>query len=80
LSKVTDVSVFVDGAFVDHAMYGLPKPEIKDTYPDAPINIVFVYALDTTKFSNGNHSVTVKATDANGKVATYPNAHVTVSN
>lgn len=80
LSKVTDVSVFVDGTFIDHAMYGLPKPEIKDTYPDAPINIVFVYTLDTTKLSNGNHAVTVKATDANGKVATYPNAHVKISN
>ena len=26
------------------------------------------------------HSVTVKVTDANGKVATYPNAHVKISN
>jgi hypothetical protein len=79
-SPVTDVQVVVDGAAVGIATYGISRPGVVEAMPGQTANAGFEYALDTTKFSNGAHTVTIKATDTNGNIAIFPTCHVSVSN
>lgn len=79
LSAITSIDVFVDGNRVGSATFGLPR-DISDAFPGAPTDLGYQYSLDSTTLSNGSHTITVKATDANGRVATFRTAQVTVSN
>jgi len=49
---VASVTVLVDGNQVASATLGISRP-----VPDAPTNTGFQYSLDTTKLSNGRHSL-----------------------
>ena len=80
LSAMASIDVFVDGNRVGSATYGLPRPDVGNAFPGAPVNLGYQYSLDSTQLSNGSHTIIVKATDANGRVATFPTAQVTVSN
>lgn len=80
LSGITSVDVFVDGSQVGSATYGTSRPDVSTIFPGAPSNVGFQYSLDTTKFSNGSHTIVVKATDVTGKVATFATTQVTISN
>jgi hypothetical protein len=80
LPGMASVDVFVDGNRVGSADLGLSRPDIPIFFPGAPSNTGFRYALDTTAFPNGSHSVVVKATDNNGNVATYATQQMTISN
>lgn len=80
LSGVANVDVFVDGNRVGSATYGLTRSDVPVAYPGAPINTGFQYSLDTTKLSNGSHSIVVKAIDNGGKVATFATKQVVISN
>ena len=62
LSDVTNVGGFVDETFLAYASSGLSRPDIKDSYPDAPDIVGFEYSLDTTESSKGSHAVVVKVT------------------
>ena len=78
--KVAKVEILVDGVADGIASYGSPRPDVADTYPNAPTNIGYSYSLDTTKYGNGPHSLNVRVTDSNGNVAVFADIHVTVSN
>ena len=80
LSQVVSVTVLVDGNLVASATLGISRPDVTASFPDAPTDTGFQYSLDTTKFPNGTHAIVVKATDVNGKVATFKTAQVTISN
>ena len=80
LPGMSNVAVFVDGSQVGTATYGLSRPDIPNAFPGAPSNTGYDYGLDTTQFSNGSHTIVVKATDNNGHVATYATQTVTFSN
>lgn len=80
ISGVSSVDVFVDGARVGSATYGLPRPDLPIAWPGSPGNTGYQYALDTTKLLNGLHTVVVKVTDSKGKAATLAFKEVTVSN
>jgi hypothetical protein len=80
LSPVTSVVVLVDGSEVATPTLGLARPDVPDTFPDAPPDTGFQGSWDTTKFSNGPHSLVVRATNAVGAVAITPTVQVTVSN
>jgi hypothetical protein len=79
LSAMASIDVFVDGGRVGSAIFGLPK-DITEAIPGAPTNLGYQYAFDSTALTNGSHTIVVKATDANGRVATFRMAQVTVSN
>ena len=80
LTGVASVDVLVDGSRVGSATYGGQRPDIPVAFPGAPSNVGFQYSLDTTAFSNGSHTVVVKATDGAGHVATFATKQVTFSN
>jgi len=80
LPGMSSIDVFVDGAKIASATYGLPTPGLSSVQPGAPSNAAYQYSLDTTKFSNGSHSVIVKATDKAGHVATFATKQVTFAN
>jgi hypothetical protein len=80
LSGMASVDVFVDGSRAGPASIGLPRPDIPNAFPGAPGDTGFQYSLDTTKLSNGSHSIVVKATDKIGHVSTFAGRQVTVSN
>ena len=57
-----------------------PRADLPVAWPGAPLDVGFDYTLDTTKISNGNHVIVVKATDMAGHVATLQTQQVTISN
>ena len=80
LPGMASVDVFVDGNHVGTANYGVARPDIPIAFPGAPSDVGFQHALDTTAFSNGSHSLVVKATDKNGHTATFATQQITISN
>ena len=80
LPGMSSIDVFVDGARIASATYGLPTPSLPSVQPLAPSNAAYQYSLDTTKFPNGSHSIIVKATDNAGHVATFATKQVTFAN
>jgi len=53
---------------------------VSKKWPHAPSDIAFQYSLDTTKYTNGEHFVVVKATDTSGNVAIFPKIPVHIEN
>lgn len=80
VSGMASIDVFVDNNRIASATYGLPRPDVPVAWPGAPLDVGFDYTLDTTKISNGNHVIIVKATDMAGHVATLQTQQVTISN
>jgi hypothetical protein len=78
--NVAKVEILVDGTVDGTASYGSPRPDVATGYPNVPVNIGFSYSLTTTRYSNGPHTLNVRATDTSGNVAVFPNVHLTVSN
>jgi hypothetical protein len=62
------VEVQIDGANMQGAMYGDPRPDVANAYPDFPAAGLsgFVANVDTTRIANGVHLLTVIATDRRG--------------
>jgi hypothetical protein len=78
--SVVRVEILVDGQLDGTASYGSARPDVAQTYPNAPANIGYSYSLDTAKFSNGPHTLNVRITDGAGNVAILGDAQVTTSN
>ncbi|MEH7250221.1 N-acetylmuramoyl-L-alanine amidase, partial [Neobacillus niacini] len=77
-SGVAKIEVLVDGSVVGEATYGDARPDVKTAYPDFNNEMAgFHYALDTTKFTEGKHTVTIRGIGTNGRVTTLPASHVT---
>jgi hypothetical protein len=79
-SPISDVQILVDGTVIGSATYGLSRPDVAAAYPGQSDNTGFQYSLDTTRFSNGQHSIVVKVTDTSGKFAIFPTVQVNISN
>jgi len=77
---VAKVEILVDGTVDGTASYGSPRPDVATGYPGVPVNIGFSYPLNTTRYSNGLHTLNVRATDSSGNVAILRNVQVTVAN
>ena len=80
LLGMASVDVFVDGSQVGSATYGLDFPGVGIAWPGAPVQVGFHYDLNTTRFTNGSHSIVAKATDTAGHVATLQTKQITISN
>jgi hypothetical protein len=78
--SVRGVTVYVDGALAGQANYGLPRPDVRTPYRGSPVNVGYRYLLDTSKYSNGAHDITVRVTDWSGTVAVFPAVLVTITN
>ncbi|HEX8152377.1 MAG TPA: Ig-like domain-containing protein, partial [Thermoanaerobaculia bacterium] len=62
------VEVQIDDANMQAAMYGDPRPDVGNTYPDFPGALFsgFIANVDTTRVLDGVHTLTVTATDNRG--------------
>lgn len=68
-TPITSVSVLIDGTVVGTAFYGLPRPDIS-SLPGGFEDCGFSVRLDTSKYSNGAHTLAVTVTDSVGNVST----------
>ena len=67
--RVEHVDVFIDGLLEREAVLGVNRPDVAAYYPNAPgaTSSGFVIFIDATRFTNGVHTLTVKATDDQGQ-------------
>lgn len=79
-TSLSRVEILVDGAVVGTATYGQPRPDVVNVYPNISPNTGYTYALDTTRYPNGQHSITAKAIDSAGNVTSFGPVSITVSN
>ncbi|MDM5329898.1 Ig-like domain-containing protein [Neobacillus sp. CF12] len=80
-SGVSKVEVLVDGQIVGQAQYGSPRPDVLNVLPAYQnANAGYEFALDTTKLSNGLHSITVRETGKNGASSELQGISVNVKN
>jgi hypothetical protein len=65
---VLRIDVQVDDLNYQSAMYGDPRPDVGNVFPDFPDVVYsgFVANLDTTRIVDGVHTLTVRATDRKG--------------
>ena len=65
---VTQVDVLLDGQKVGDAIYGLSRPDIAQVWSSFPnaAHAGFSFVIDTTKFANGEHTLSVRLLDAAG--------------
>jgi len=66
LGTVQNIEVIVDGDVMGLATYGLPSPEVHQNFPWIPFNVNnvgFSYDLDTTKLTDGPHTLVIRAED-----------------
>ncbi|RNB51743.1 peptidase S8 [Brevibacillus gelatini] len=76
---IDKVEVFVDGQLQGTAEYGEPRPDIDALYPHyRQANAGFRYQLDTLKFSEGAHKITVRATNKEGVESVVLEREVTI--
>jgi Putative Ig domain len=65
---VTQIEILLDGQKVSDAIYGLSRPDIATVWSSFPNagHSGFSFAIDTTKFANGEHTLSVRLLDAAG--------------
>lgn len=78
--KVAKVEILIDGVVAGTANYGSPRPDVQQVFPSAPVNVGFTYSLDTTRYTNGPHTLNVRATDSSGNVGLTPADQIVVFN
>jgi hypothetical protein len=63
-----DIEVMVDEMVVGQAVYPLPRPDVAIAHPDVAtaFNSGFQMNLDTTRFTNGMHTISVRVWDTLG--------------
>jgi hypothetical protein len=80
--KVDHVDVFVDGLIERQAVTGIYRADVAAEYPDNPQAIVsgFVLNIDSSRYANGVHTVTVKAVDDQGQQGLLGSRRVQIFN
>lgn len=71
-SGIQKIELSVDGGAKEQLTYGAARVDIGALYPNyqGSPNSGFSYALNTRKYSNGNHKLNITAYESNGKVLT----------
>lgn len=64
------VDILVDGAVAGRASYGRSRPKVTQQFPGYPDSALpgFAFQLDTTRYLNGNHTVTPRVKSRNGEL------------
>lgn len=70
---LTSIGILVDNVAIGNAFYGTPRPDIARGIAGAPEDCGFSLAVDTTKLSNGLHTISVNVTDSANNVAAMTN-------
>ncbi|HEY3836791.1 MAG TPA: Ig-like domain-containing protein, partial [Bryobacteraceae bacterium] len=67
-TAISQVQVFLDGALMGNATYGLDRPDICGLYPNRPgcPNVGYSFTLNANTLVPGTHLITVTATDTDG--------------
>ncbi|HMG33135.1 MAG TPA: putative Ig domain-containing protein [Blastocatellia bacterium] len=79
---VTAVEVLIDGNKVGDGQYGLSRPDIAVTwssFPNASFS-GFQFSIDTTRLTNGEHTLAVRVSDASGNSTVMGTRTVQVQN
>jgi hypothetical protein len=65
---VARVDVLIDNLNTQTAMYGDPRPDVGNAFPDFPAAVFsgFIANVDTTRVQDGVHTLTVRVTDRQG--------------
>ncbi|MEC1522774.1 Ig-like domain-containing protein [Neobacillus niacini] len=80
-SHIAKIEVLVDGAVVGQAVYGDSRPDVQKLYPEFNNDKSgYHFALDTTKFPDGQHTITIKETGMNGNYTILTERTVTIDN
>lgn len=79
---IVQIEVLLDGQKVGEAIYGLSRPDIGATWGTFPnaARSGFSFQIDTTKVSNGDHTVAVRLLDAAGNATLVGTRTVVVQN
>ena len=79
---LADVEVLVDGRVVGQVIYGLPRPDVAHAHPDVAGAFLSGWQmnLDTTRFANGAHTISVRAWDTQGLSRTLGSREVYIDN
>ncbi|WP_064200875.1 S8 family serine peptidase [Brevibacillus brevis] len=76
---VAKIEVWMDGQLQGTAVYGGPRPDIFALYPRYEnANAGFQYQLDTMRFHEGEHKITVRVTNKKGVESLVLDKEVTV--
>lgn len=69
---VEAVDILVDGVVAARAMYGFSRPGVAKKHPGYPDSNLsgYLIELDTTRYLNGNHTVSVRVKSRAGEVVT----------
>ncbi|MFL6214654.1 MAG: putative Ig domain-containing protein [Blastocatellia bacterium] len=79
---IDTIEVMLDGAKVTEAIYGLSRPDIGaiwGSFPNAA-HAGYSFTFDSTKFSNGEHTLSVRLIDAAGNVTVVGTRPITLQN
>jgi hypothetical protein len=76
------VDVYIDDLEYQGAMYGDPRPDVNNTFPDFPASLFsgFIANVDTTRIRDGVHLLTIRATDNLGLSRTIGTRQIQVFN
>src|SRR5205085_12030324 len=79
---IATVEVLIDGVKVGEAIYGLNRPDIGAVWGSFPnaARAGFSFTFDTTKFSNGDHTLAVRLLDAAGNATVVGTRPITLQN
>jgi putative Ig domain-containing protein len=79
---VTQIDVLLDGQKVADAIYGLSRPDIGSVWSSFPNagHAGFSFVIDTTRFSNGDHTLSVRFLDAAGNATIAGTRSVNLQN
>jgi len=76
---VKKVDILVDDKVVGTAQYGLSRPDVPLVFPEVGMDSGFSYMLDTTKLSEGKHTIEARGIGNNGVETTIRKLSVMVS-
>ncbi len=79
---VNQVQIYIDGAFEGLATHGFFSPGINMQYPGYPESGIanWTFSLDTTRFSNGKHSINVVVVDDFGATTLIGERDIQIGN
>lgn len=75
---VAAVDVYVDGVIAGRAVYGRSRPEVTALFPGFPNSDLpgWGFALNTTRYTNGLHTVSAEAVSVTGARTPLPSSRV----
>ncbi len=76
-NKVSKIEVLLDGTPIGQAAYGYPRPDVRQQYRNAPVNVGYRFVVQQS-ISVGTHNIGIRATDDSGNVAIFRQTQVVV--